>query len=93
MSILHVLACRLGPTEVQCTSTDRGTCVCGECQCRRDQAVSQPLFYLFITIVNACRVPCSLGLLVSATVMAVPPPMESCALQGECVRALGVDAM
>ena len=32
--------CRLGPTQVQCTSTDRGTCMCGECQCKRDQAVS-----------------------------------------------------
>ncbi|XP_064401287.1 integrin beta-1-like [Halichondria panicea] len=35
--------CPLGPTQVQCTSTDRGTCVCGECQCRRDQA--GPLFF------------------------------------------------
>ncbi len=32
--------CRLGPSQVQCTSTDRGTCMCGECQCKRDQAVS-----------------------------------------------------
>ncbi|XP_064392568.1 integrin beta-1-like isoform X1 [Halichondria panicea] len=30
--------CPLGPTEVQCTSTDRGTCMCGECVCKRDQA-------------------------------------------------------
>nr|CAB38100.1 integrin beta subunit [Suberites domuncula] len=36
--------CPLGPTELQCTSTDRGTCVCGECQCRRDSA-GNPIYF------------------------------------------------
>ena len=35
----HLIPCRLGPTDIQCTRSDRGTCVCGECICRTNAQV------------------------------------------------------
>lgn len=41
LNFMCVCLYRLGPTEVECTSNDRGTCICGVCNCRTDSTVSK----------------------------------------------------
>lgn len=36
----------VGPTDIQCTRSDRGTCVCGECICRTNAQVYNVCVYI-----------------------------------------------